>query len=246
MSISRQLRCWRCYTSRIGSITMLNQTSLVNNKTEEEYEKLRFNINGLLWMTAGTLSIFVSMYLINIPDQSSGPVSSNRVAEFTVAPPLVKLKPKKKLIKTPKKINKLQPPPLPPSFASSDLPGFELGVSGAIIQGMGQAENALLGNTQDVIMTVDTVDVAPRVSSQTPLEYPPRAKYRKTEGYVVLSLLISKNGGVKNIRIVETSPKGVFDSAATQSVKKWRFVPARYQDKPVSAWANFTVRFKLG
>ncbi|MGL6251309.1 MAG: energy transducer TonB, partial [Billgrantia desiderata] len=61
-----------------------------------------------------------------------------------------------------------------------------------------------------------------------PPEYPSRAQRRGLEGHVELQFLIRPDGSVdrSSIRVVESQPRNVFDSAAEQAVARWQFEPA--------------------
>ena len=42
-----------------------------------------------------------------------------------------------------------------------------------------------------------------------------------------------------------SSPPGVFDDAATEAVRQWRYQPALYRGRPVKVWAEQVVHFEL-
>jgi len=56
-------------------------------------------------------------------------------------------------------------------------------------------------------------------------EYPPRAKQQGVEGYVDLEFTITPVGTVKDPKVIGASPALVFDRAAIQAVRKWRYNP---------------------
>lgn len=88
-----------------------------------------------------------------------------------------------------------------------------------------------------------------KIISRNPPRYPSRAVNAQIEGYVTVSFSINTQGIPYNIQIIESEPKGVFDKAATKSVSKWRFSPARNQKTglPVESKISSTkVQFKLG
>jgi TonB family protein len=58
-------------------------------------------------------------------------------------------------------------------------------------------------------------------------KYPRSANRKGIEGHVSVSFSINKSGSVGNIKVVESVPEGVFDKAATDAVKQWKFSPAR-------------------
>ncbi|QTP54591.1 energy transducer TonB [Billgrantia sulfidoxydans] len=73
---------------------------------------------------------------------------------------------------------------------------------------------------------VDVGQIAP--TNRVPPEYPLRAQRRGLEGHVELQFLIRPDGSVdrSSIRVVESQPRNVFDSAAEQAVARWQFEPA--------------------
>ncbi|MEQ3652421.1 MAG: energy transducer TonB, partial [Glaciecola sp.] len=55
--------------------------------------------------------------------------------------------------------------------------------------------------------------------------YPLEASQEGVEGYVVLNFTVTSQGKVRGIEVVESSPVGVFDDAATKALAKWRYSP---------------------
>ena len=53
--------------------------------------------------------------------------------------------------------------------------------------------------------------------------YPEGLKDSGVEGHVVLRYDVSAAGEVINIRVVESEPLGVFESAARETLSSWRF-----------------------
>ncbi|MFP3944677.1 MAG: TonB family protein [Alphaproteobacteria bacterium] len=70
-------------------------------------------------------------------------------------------------------------------------------------------------------------DVELELRKSDPPEYPRRAMDSGTEGVVVVEYTVEKDGDVDDIRIVRSSPRGVFDKAVMEAVKKWRYKPPR-------------------
>ena len=77
------------------------------------------------------------------------------------------------------------------------------------------------------------------------MQYPPRAKAKGIEGYVLLSLLISPTGDVERVKVLEANPAGIFEDVAVAGVKTWKFEPASYNGESVRVWAKQRVRFDL-
>ncbi len=157
-----------------------------------------------------------------------------------------KTKPRKKVEKKRPRRSRTAPPPAPILHLDSGLSGLDFSLPAFSLDAMGEIDQSLLGDTGNVVMTSDIVDQPPRVRQRTPLDYPPRARTKEIEGYVVLSLLIDETGRVKTVKVIDASPRGIFEEAAIRSVRRWLFQPARYAGKNVQSWANQTIRFEQG
>ncbi len=75
--------------------------------------------------------------------------------------------------------------------------------------------------------------------------YPRMAKKRGYEGTVLLNVLVSKEGRVKNLWIFESCGYNILDNAAMEAVKDWIFKPGTQDDKPVEMWVQVPVKFEL-
>src|SRR6185369_3387804 len=74
-------------------------------------------------------------------------------------------------------------------------------------------------------------------------DYPEIARQAQMQGTVVLRVLVSKEGKVQELLLVEASR--VFDDAAESAIRQWRFRPAIMGHQPVAAWVTIPVRFVL-
>ena len=90
----------------------------------------------------------------------------------------------------------------------------------------------------------DAVDVPPReLSSNRQPRYPRSALRQKVEGMVRVDLLISEEGRVLEVKLVEgDSP---FREAVLDVVRRWRFTPPKDQGRPVQVWGLKTFHFNL-
>lgn len=134
--------------------------------------------------------------------------------------------------------------PSPLLGSDSGLSGLSFGLPGLDASDFDLGDG-LLGDSSDVVMTDDTVDVQPRPIVQTPMRYPPRAKASGVTGYVLLSVLIGPTGQVEKVKVLESQPAGVFDDVAVGGVQSWKFEPASYRGENVRVWAKQRVRFDL-
>lgn len=75
--------------------------------------------------------------------------------------------------------------------------------------------------------------------------YPDSARRRGIEGYVKLAFTITADGKVENVRVVESSPKNVFDREARRAAVRWRFAPRSEGGRAVAREAVKTLQFRL-
>ena len=65
------------------------------------------------------------------------------------------------------------------------------------------------------------------------------------QGKVLLHAMINTDGAVTQLDIHKTSVFSRLDQAALETVRNWRFVPARRGDQTVSAWVIVPISFTL-
>ncbi len=92
---------------------------------------------------------------------------------------------------------------------------------------------------------INEVDDVPQVLRSVPPEYPYSARRSRTEGKVVLRLLVKKDGKPDNLTIHSSSPEGIFDAAALSAAQRWSFKPGRYAGKNVDTWVLLPFNFEL-
>ncbi len=128
-----------------------------------------------------------------------------------------------------------------PSLASS-LSGIDTGLESFMSADLD--DGSLLGDVdKDVVMSEDSVDEAPVAAQRSAMEYPKAAKKMNIKGYVVVNLLINKDGEVEKSKILESEPAGVFDDVVLEGVRGWKFKPGKYKGEAVKVWAKQKVRF---
>ena len=77
--------------------------------------------------------------------------------------------------------------------------------------------------------------------------YPEAARAEGIEGSVRLRYDISIDGRVENLKVLESSPPGVFDAAALAAVARWRYRPPVIDGAPSAVTGVVsTLRFELG
>ncbi len=149
-----------------------------------------------------------------------------------------KPKPKPK----PKKAKPTPKAPLP--SLSSALSGIDMGIPEFAVEDIAGDASSLLGDVgKETIMTESTVDVKPKVISRASIAYPRTAMKKNIKGYVIVNLLIDQQGNVEVAQILESNPSVVFDNAALNGVKEWKFSPAKYKGNSVKIWAKQKISF---
>ncbi|MCD4666003.1 MAG: energy transducer TonB [Bacteroidales bacterium] len=86
-------------------------------------------------------------------------------------------------------------------------------------------------------------DEAPKLLSRIKLKYPKEANQNGIEGKVIVKLLISKTGAVKETEVIKSIPE--LDNAAIDAVKKLKFKPAKYKGKVVDVWVRLPINFEI-
>ncbi len=209
------------------------------------HTRLRHRLLAIVSAVVGTTLVFGIVLMINRSALSTRP---NQDADQSVV--LFERRDKPPETQT---VRPPEPPRRPPprSPAAPQVPlgiglsGIDFGIPEFSADDLGALSADLLGDSGDVVMTDETVDVPPRPLNQSPMQYPPRARAAGVRGYVVLSLLISPTGEVEQVRVLESEPAGVFDDTASNGIRGWTFEPASYRGENVRVWARQRVRFDL-
>jgi TonB family protein len=75
--------------------------------------------------------------------------------------------------------------------------------------------------------------------------YPEALRAIGLEGTVEVALTVLRDGGVGWVRVVRATPRGYFEQAASEGVRRWRFRPAMQGGGPVECRMRTRVRFAL-
>jgi protein TonB len=62
---------------------------------------------------------------------------------------------------------------------------------------------------------------------------------------VLLRVLVSEKGDAANVEVDSGSGSERLDQAALNAVKKWRFIPAKRNNQPISAYVIVPIKFSL-
>ncbi|TBW34202.1 energy transducer TonB [Azotobacter chroococcum] len=122
--------------------------------------------------------------------------------------------------------------PAAPAAASAAPAGASGAASGAEA---GADSAGPLGGPESEVRPLN--DVRPR--------YPRMALQRNIEGHVKLAFTITRAGAVENIRVLEASPRNVFEREARSAAARWRFAPRTENGLAVDREAVKTLYFKI-
>lgn len=76
-------------------------------------------------------------------------------------------------------------------------------------------------------------------------EYPSMSRRLGEEGRAIMRVLVSAQGLAEEVQIEHSSGFERLDAAAVEAVKKWRFVPAKKNNQPLSAFVLVPIKFSL-
>ena len=62
--------------------------------------------------------------------------------------------------------------------------------------------------------------------------YPRRALQRGIEGFVIVEFTVTKQGVVKDVFVIEANPQGIFEQAAMDAAKKFKYKPRVVNGEP--------------
>lgn len=135
------------------------------------------------------------------------------------------------------------PPPPPPTVEPPPFvppPDFDIAISTA------PSDTQITQTTTKPPPSGPTVGVRPDPKHPpTKPDYPPSAKRLEQEGVVGLLLLVGPDGRVIEAQVEKSSGFPALDAAATKEAKRWRFLPAQQEGKPIQAWHRVNLRFRL-
>ena len=76
-------------------------------------------------------------------------------------------------------------------------------------------------------------------------DYPPMSRRIGEEGRVLMKVLVTAEGDAAEVEIEKTSGSARLDHAAINAVKRWRFIPAKKNNQPLSAYVLVPIKFSL-
>jgi TonB family protein len=106
------------------------------------------------------------------------------------------------------------------------------------------ASNAISDSNNDTPRASFEVASLPVLLRESRVPYPPEAKAKGVAGDVQAELIVSREGKVIQVKIVQ-SPDPILTAAAEAALKTFEFKPANLDGKPVSVKIRYRYRFVL-
>jgi protein TonB len=75
--------------------------------------------------------------------------------------------------------------------------------------------------------------------------YPSVSRRMGEQGRLLLRVLVNANGGADEVQVRTSSGFLRLDEAARETVRRWKFVPAKRGAEPVPAWVLIPISFRL-
>lgn len=75
--------------------------------------------------------------------------------------------------------------------------------------------------------------------------YPQDSKSRREHGNVLLKVEVLANGRVGTVELETSSGYSTLDKSALETVKRWKFIPAKKGKEAVICWVNIPIKFEL-
>lgn len=76
-------------------------------------------------------------------------------------------------------------------------------------------------------------------------QYPSLSRRHREQGRVVLHVLVNAAGRADEVEIRASSGYSRLDGTARDTVKRWKFVPAKRGSEPVAGWVLIPISFEL-
>src|SRR6267143_2067377 len=152
--------------------------------------------------------------------------------------------------KIPQKVQMIKEDEAPPPEMSTG--GVVGGVPGGVPGGqMGGVIGGIISSTPMAVPKVaapQRVRVSSGVSSGLLVRkgqpvYPPLARQARIQGRVLLQAVISKDGSIENLRLINGHP--MLTQAAMDAVKQWKYKPYLLNGEPVEVETQVEVNFTL-
>jgi protein TonB len=98
--------------------------------------------------------------------------------------------------------------------------------------------------TAETVYQVGNGVSAPKPRYTPDAEFSESARAKKIRGVVVLAMIVTAEGRVRDVKVIKSLDPGL-DKQAIAAVRKWKFEPATRDGKPVAVHLETEVDFRL-
>ena len=201
--------------------------------------------------------IFIGIPFLSVATADRPPELFDNFVSFSTAKPQMKeerkLPDKKMAEDKPKKLPEMQVKQnrskvnKPKPELSAPKMNFDMNAS--LSQGMAVSMPVVAGTSiasgMGTVFEIGEVDTPPQALFRAAPVYPFAAKRRGITGDVVLRFLVDENGQISRISVVSAEPEGVFEDAAIDAVKRWKFKAGLYEGEAVRTWVVAPFQFRI-
>jgi protein TonB len=120
--------------------------------------------------------------------------------------------------------------------------GVEGGVPGGVLGGIVGGAMAEAGPPVKVVRVGGNI-IAPKTIKKVTPEYPDLAKAARLSALIILEARVDTHGVVKSVTVLRGHP--LFDEAAMEAVKQWRYRPLLLNGEPTEFIVSVTMTFNL-
>jgi len=119
-------------------------------------------------------------------------------------------------------------------------------LAGGEAQSAQPVEHDMTAAQDDAKRATEVVSAATlQFAKYVPPSFPVSAQQRGVTGWVDVQLLVKTDGSVSDVIITGAEPVGVFEKAAVDAVKKWRYKPVERDGHAVDQRARLRMKFAL-
>ena len=120
--------------------------------------------------------------------------------------------------------------------------GSSDGIPGGIPNGIPGSPVPALPGTDEPLYLLGEVRPPVRTRFVKP-DYPEMARQARVTGTVILEIVVGRSGEVESLKVLRSDP--LFDEAAVEAVRQWRYQPALQAGRPVRVYLTVRVEFGL-
>ena len=119
-------------------------------------------------------------------------------------------------------------------------PGMDTNAPGS------QANGNSDGDAGGAMGSISELDEVPRIIKQIKPDYPELARVRGVEAKVAVKFLITENGTIGRVQILQCGAPGWgFEENSIAAVKRWKYTIPKLRGYPVAVWHITIIRFNF-